>query len=249
MKDEVRGHNGPLSLHPSSFIPHPFLVGVPVLCGRCGLPPGAVRRRRFNSGPLGVIPSDRRPGAFAPGPAPLSAGPSSWPLMRGDARASGVAGSALPDKMELLWTFSTAKGGFESTAAILDGVVYAASTGGILYAITLADGKKRWELAVPTGFNASPAVRGGRVYIGDVDGLFYCIDAAGRKLWEFPTDGEIDSSANFHGGHVLFGSQDSFLYCLDAASGKLVWKYQSGDQIRCFPTVLDDLGFVAGCDG
>ena len=28
-----------------------------------------------------------------------------------------------------------------------------------------------------------------------------------------------------------------FLYCLDAASGKLVWKYQSQDQIRCFPTV------------
>ena len=79
---------------------------------------------------------------------------------------------------------------------------------------------------------------------------FYCIDAAtGKKLWDFQTDGEIDSSANFHAGHVLFGSQDSFLYCLNADSGKLVWKYQSQNQIRCFPAVADDRGFVAGCDG
>ena len=60
------------------------------------------------------------------------------------------------------------------------------------------------------GFNASAAVRGGRVYIGDVDGVFYCLDAAtGKKLWKFQTDGEIDSSANFHDDHVLFGSQDT----------------------------------------
>ena len=93
-------------------------------------------------------------------------------------------------------------------------------------------------------------MRDGRVYIGDSDGTFYCIDAAtGRKLWSYQTDGEIDSSANFHAGRVLFGSQDTFLYCLDAVSGKLVWKYQNPDQIRCFPSVADDRGFVAGCDG
>jgi outer membrane protein assembly factor BamB len=36
---------------------------------------------------------------------------------------------------------------------------------------------------------------------------------------------------------------------LDAATGKLAWKYQSQDQVRCFPTVAGNLGFVAGCDG
>ena len=158
-------------------------------------------------------------------------------MVRGDARATGVARGELPAKLERLWTFSTDKGGFESTAAIVGENVYVGSTDGNLYALNLATGDKRWQFSTPIGFTASPSVRNGRVYIGDSDGKFYCIDAAsGRKLWEFSTDGEIDSSANFHAGHVLFGSQDTYLYCLDAVSGKLVWKFQNADQIRCFPS-------------
>jgi outer membrane protein assembly factor BamB len=175
---------------------------------------------------------------------------SDWPLFRGNAQATGVADGGLPEKLELLWTFPATKGGFESTAAIVGGMVYIGSTDGNLYAIDLASGKERWHFPTQLGFTASAAVRDGRVYIGDSDGVFYCIDAAtGRKLWDYPTDGEINSSANFHAGHVLFGSQDSFLYCLDAVSGKLAWKYQNPDQIRCFPSVAKDRGFVAGCDG
>jgi outer membrane protein assembly factor BamB len=169
-------------------------------------------------------------------------------VFRGNAQATGVARDGLPADLELLWTFATAKGGFESTAAVVDGVVYAGSTNGSVYAVDLAKGKQRWQFPTSSRFTASAAVRGGRVYIGDNDGTFYCLDAtSGKKLWEFATDGEIDSSANFHGEHVLFGSQDALLYCLDT-SGKLVWKCPAGDQIRCTPTVLDDTGFVAGCD-
>lgn len=186
----------------------------------------------------------------SPLPSPLFSLPSAWPVFRGNAQATGVAAASLPEKLELLWTFPTTKGGFELTAAIVAGVVYIGSTDGNLYALDLATGKKRWQFSTPLGFTASAAVREGRVYIGDSDGTFYCIDAAtGRKLWEYQTDGEIDSSANFHGGHVLFGSQDTFLYCMDAVSGKLVWKYQNPDQIRCFPSVAGDRCFVAGCNG
>jgi len=173
-----------------------------------------------------------------------------WPLFRGDAQATGVARETLPEQLDLLWTFSTTQGGFESTAAIVGGAVYIGCTDGKLYALDLASGEMRWEFATPLGFSASAAVRDGLVYIGDADGKFYCLDAkTGRKKWDFETDAEINSSANFHGRHVLFGSQDTHLYCLDAASGKLVWKFESADQIRCFPAVLDNLGFVAGCDG
>ncbi|MGD0382492.1 MAG: hypothetical protein ABSA77_03150, partial [Thermoguttaceae bacterium] len=48
----------------------------------------------------------------------------SWPLFRGDAQATGVAKSDLPEKLELLWRFTPPKGGFESTAVIAEGIVY-----------------------------------------------------------------------------------------------------------------------------
>ncbi len=194
--------------------------------------------------------SNRNQQSLSPLPSPLSPLHADWPVFRGNPQATGVAAGGLPEKLERLWTFSTTKGGFESTAAIVDGVVYIGSTDGNLYALDLATGHERWRFLTQLGFTASAAVCDGRVYIGDSDGTFYCVDAAtGRKLWDYQTDGEIDSSANFHAGHVLFGSQDTILYCLDAVSGKLVWKYQNPDQIRCFPSLADDRAFVAGCDG
>ena len=173
-----------------------------------------------------------------------------WPLFRGNAQATGVASSDLPEDLELLWTFSSEEGGFEATAAIVDGVVYVGCTDGKLYAINLATGKKRWAYGTTLGFSTSAAVRDGLVYLGDTDGRFHCVNAAtGKSKWRFDAEAEINSSANFHGCHVLFGSQDTRLYCLDAASGELAWTYESPDQIRCFPTVFGSTVLVAGCDG
>ena len=150
-----------------------------------------------------------------------------WPVFRGNPLATGVADGTLPERLGLLWTFSDKDGGFEAGAAIVDGVVFAGSLGGNLYAVNLADGREKWRFHTELGFTASPAVRDGTVFVGDSDGRFHAIDAAtGREKWHFDTEAEINSSANFHKSRVLFGSQDATLYCLDADSGKLVWKYR-----------------------
>ncbi len=173
-----------------------------------------------------------------------------WPVFRGNGQSTGVATGSLPETLELLWTFSTDDGGFESTAAIVDATVYVGCLDGNLYAIDLATGEKRWAFPTDLGFTASPAVRGGRVYIGDYDGKLYCLDAkSGDLLWDFQTEAEINSSANFYKDTVVFGSQDGILYCLEAKSGKVVFEYESQDMIQCSPAVVDDRAFVAGCDG
>ncbi|GEM_PF-99253 len=174
----------------------------------------------------------------------------SWPLIRGNPQATGLARTSLPEKLALRWRVAIDQGGFESTAAIVGGMVYAASSAGKVLALDLASGKIRWEFDTQSGFSSSPSVDNRFVCLGDVEGKFYCLDREkGVLVWEFATDGPIDSSANFADGRVIFGSQDSYLYCLDLGNGNLVWKYGSGDQIRCFPAIASNRCFVAGCDG
>lgn len=175
--------------------------------------------------------------------------PKSWPLYRGDALASGVAKSTLPDNLEELWTMKVAGGAFESTPAIADGVCYVGDMDGKLYALNLATGKEIWTHKIDSGYIASPSIRGELLYIGDIDGKFYAFDRkAGQPKWSIQADAQIDSGANFWRENVLFGSQDANLYCVNAASGEQVWKFAIQDQIRCMPTVVGDRSFVAGCD-
>ena len=39
--------------------------------------------------------------------------------------------------------------------------------------LDLASGKKVWEFDAGAGFTASPAIAGGRIVIGDIDGKVY----------------------------------------------------------------------------
>ena len=179
-----------------------------------------------------------------------------WPVFRGTASATGVAGTTLPDVPELLWKFSVEKetgkkAGFESTAVIVDGVVYVGDDMVHFFAINLATGKLIWKVATEAGFTASAAVRDGKVFIGDSDGVFYCFDAkSGKELWKHTTEMQINSSANFFEQSVIVGSQDGTLYRFALDDGRVIWKYlvpvEGG--IQCSPTISKGRTFVAGCD-
>ena len=75
-------------------------------------------------------------------------------------------------------------------------------------------------------------MRHDRVYVGDYDGRFHCLDGkSGKVVWRFEADARIYASANFYDDCVLFGARDTFLYCLKADSGKLVWKFESPGEV------------------
>src|SRR5690348_11237962 len=43
-----------------------------------------------------------------------------WPVFRGNALATGIAESTLPENLEVLWKFNSNTHGFEATVAIVD---------------------------------------------------------------------------------------------------------------------------------
>ena len=189
-------------------------------------------------------------------PAESAAESRGWSLFRGDPGSTGVAPSGLPDELDVLWKFEVPQGAFEGSAAIVaqhqnpaNKRVYIADLDGKVFAFDLETGEKQWEFQSEIGFVTSPAVKEGRIYIGDIDGVFYCLGEDGKEIWRFQTQAEINSSANFYEDNVLVGSQDANLYAINSKTGKVAWTYESQDQIRCSATVAGNRAFVAGCDG
>jgi outer membrane protein assembly factor BamB len=179
----------------------------------------------------------------------VAASNASWPLSRGDAQATGVARSPVPEQLELLWKFA-AGNAMEATPAIAEDRVFIGDLDEKLYALNLHTGAKLWEQPGKLGYPGGPAVKEGRVYVGDGDGVFRCFAAdTGTPQWEFATEAEIVAGANFFGDLVLIGSQDARLYALHATTGELAWKLQIDNQIRTLSTIAEDRAFVAQCDG
>ena len=176
-----------------------------------------------------------------------------WPSFRGDGKSTGVARTQLGDELEVLWQFKVKNGAFEGTPAIVGGkqkTVYIGDLDGHLFALDLDSGEERWKTKIgDIGFVTGPSFKDGRIFIGDLNGMFYAFDDQGKELWKYETMAEINSSANFHGDNVIFGSQDTKLYAVDAESGKLAWEMETADQVRCSVTIVEDKAFVAGCDG
>ena len=91
----------------------------------------------------------------------------------------------------------------------------------MIHAIDASSGKAAWTFATRARVDSSPAVAGGRVYIGSSDGRLYVLDlATGQKQWEFDAGAAITASPAIAGGRVVVGSQDGVIYCLRLAATK-----------------------------
>jgi outer membrane protein assembly factor BamB len=84
----------------------------------------------------------------------------------------------------------------------------------------------------------SPAVAGGRVYVGTSnistvnEAAMNCFDAvSGTLLWRFPARTDVKSTPAIAGGRVFFTNSIGTLFALDAASGALLWDTQLGDSL------------------
>ena len=157
---------------------------------------------------------------------PVAAPADAWPQFRGTPSLTGISSTTIAPSPKLAWAWEGGEA-FDSSAAIVDGVVYVGTATGELIAVGLADGKLRWRYKAGESIGeSSPAVAGGRVFIGDLLGVVHAVSVAdGKPIWTFKTQSEIKSSPVVTGDTVLMGSYDGRLYGLHAATGKQQWAY------------------------
>lgn len=129
---------------------------------------------------------------------------------------------------KLVWEQPTDGGGGIPTDLLLVGTTaIGVTTRGDLVCFGLADGFPLWSFSPETGrFQErrppNPALAGGRVLFGGVDGAVYAVDAgSGEKIWKVDLGAAITSALTVLGDGVYLGLEDQRLVRLAIDDGSV----------------------------
>ena len=109
-----------------------------------------------------------------------------------------------------------------------DGVVYLATSDGVLTAVVVPSRSVLWRRSGGGGLGEAESLAGP----GDlaepvlrVEGKsLRAFDKEGGKIWEFEAGEAIPADPSQLGDRVYFGTDGRLFYCLDAATGKVRWR-------------------------
>jgi outer membrane protein assembly factor BamB len=160
------------------------------------------------------------------------------------------------DTGKTIWTYQA--GGAVKASLAYDGErLYFGDYGGSVTALGL-NGKRIWNTATSgrafgqSGtFYSTPAVKYGRVYLGNTDGKVYSFVAStGQLAWSHTTSAYVyaaPSVARAANGKptVYIGSYDGNFYALDARNGSEIWSYDAGGKISGSSTIVGNVVYFA----
>lgn len=99
-----------------------------------------------------------------------------WPIFHGDLQRDGAATLGGGSMLTPAWSYCSGAA-ILASPIVSAGVVYIASTNGILAALNTRSGAMLWQFRAGWALYSSPAIQNGIVYIGALDGFVYAVDA------------------------------------------------------------------------
>lgn len=142
-------------------------------------------------------------------------------------------------------------GSFGAPAAIEGGIVYAGTSGGVLYAVELATGKVRWRYDAKEELGTRPSVAGGLVLVASLEDTLVAVDAqTGAWRWHhrrehregFTVRGA--AAAIVSQGTVFCAYSDGYVSALELTSGKPRWERRVAPEGKYVD--VDGLALAAG---
>ncbi len=194
-----------------------------------------------DSGPGGP---DLEPGRFRALPvAPASA----WPSAFGDAGHTSPAVTTGPQSGRTAWTRQLEGAVVPGAVVGIDGLVLAASNGGVLHALDPATGKDRWAYdgggSYGSDLSTSATVLGdGTVLWPGPGNNLHALTSSGRLLWKEHFDAFVLSPANV-GGRVYVADAGGGLRALDVGSSgqhRTAWTTSFGGTSYSSPAIAPD---------
>ncbi len=138
-----------------------------------------------------------------------------------------------------------------ATPLLLEGVLYAGSSDGGVYALDPATGNKLWrhDAGAPVysgiGWHAPDTLT-----FGTMDGSVVLLDRQTRReTLRVKTGGGVVTTPLIVGDRVIAGSRDYQLYAFNVADGSVAWKFSYWfSWIESTPALRDGLLYVGGSD-
>lgn len=135
---------------------------------------------------------------------------------------------------ELAWTFK-ARHGFAAPPLVADGVVYAGSLDGILYAIDLGSGAERWRYEAKEEIGSTPVLHQGLLVVSTLQDTVLAVDArTGVWKWHHRRDQREGFTVRGCAPPVVLGERifaaysDGHVTALDPKTGAPSWDRQIG---------------------
>jgi outer membrane protein assembly factor BamB len=131
--------------------------------------------------------------------------------------------------------------------------LYLASMDHSVYALDL-EGRELWRFQAAAAIPGTPAVVDGRVYVGDLSGAVYALDAdTGTEAWPAPFKAEnwVWGQPVVVGDTLYAPSLDGTVYALDVQTGapKPEWHIRAEGAVCAGPTLAGDTLYVASESG
>jgi len=101
---------------------------------------------------------------------------------------------------------------------------------GNLVGFDTQSGKQKWTIPVGGVLVGSPISENNKIYTASST-AFICADAVtGKVIWQNNLPASYSQGTPLiQGDKIIFGVWDSYVYCLDKNTGKLIWKWNNGN--------------------
>ena len=127
------------------------------------------------------------------------------------------------------WKTETGNSIYFSPIIVKNNLVIGTIEGNLL-GFDTQSGKQKWTIPVGGVLVGSPIAENNRVYTASST-AFICADAvSGKVIWQSNLPMSYSQGIPLiQGDKIIFGVWDSYVYCLDKNTGKLIWKWNNGN--------------------
>jgi outer membrane protein assembly factor BamB len=148
----------------------------------------------------------------------------------------------LDPPFKILWHINT-HALIEFPPAISNGVAYLVNKYGNVYAVRLSDKKILWRRIVRKRLHGAPidvtgpAYYGGHVYVAEIGGALFALNArTGKVDWKRDLGAHLESSPLIVGKTLYIGTDSKQLLSIDTADGHVKWRFDAPAAIKSSPS-------------